>query len=69
MTVNPNPTEGVVWLGGAKVQGVEVMDATGRTLRRAAASNRVDISDLPAGVYMLRVTTKNGAAVRKVVKK
>lgn len=69
VTVNPNPTDGVVWLGGAKVQGVEVMDATGRTLRRVAATNRVDISDLPAGVYMLRVTTKNGAAVRKVVKK
>ncbi|MBP5190229.1 MAG: T9SS type A sorting domain-containing protein, partial [Bacteroidales bacterium] len=71
--VYPNPTDGDVIVEGRGVERIEVMDVTGRVLinRRCegAADCRIDISTFGQGAYLLRVTTVDGVAIRKVVKR
>jgi hypothetical protein len=53
---------------------VEIYDVMGR--RQKAESRRqnaegnieLDISNLPAGVYLVRIQTQNGVVMRKVIK-
>lgn len=69
LKVYPNPTHGIVNIDAEDVVKVEVMDLNGRVAAVYENSNRVDLSDLNAGTYMLRIQTTNGTAVRRVVKK
>ena len=65
----PNPTTGIVHIDAEEVLMVEVVDMSGRKVRSFAHTGTVDMSDLPVGSYMMRISTSQGIAVRKVVKK
>ena len=65
----PNPTKGIVEIMGVTVDRVEVMDLTGRVATVVNGTNKVDISNMNRGVYMVHIITPDGVAVRKVVKK
>ena len=69
LTVYPNPTTGVVTLSADNVTRVEVYDNRGRRLYAVDNSATVDLTSLPTGVYMLRITTPQGSAVRRVMKR
>lgn len=71
---HPNPTAGPVAFGvdGARVISVEVVDALGRratgvATRAGRERLAVDLSALPAGVYVVRIQTDAGLAMRPVV--
>jgi hypothetical protein len=68
-TVYPNPTTGELNLGGMEAQRVEVNSLTGQKVAVFENTSRIDISNLPSGVYILKVTLPQGEAVRKVVKR
>ena len=56
---------------GEPMELLEVYDTKGALLRRATpASDRatLDLSALPAGTYLLRVTTPQAVASRKLVR-
>jgi hypothetical protein len=70
----PNPNTGQFTLSGL-TQGmiVEVYDYTGRKISTINASDvtlQVNISDQPNGIYLVRITDKDGTflAQKKVVK-
>ena len=67
--VFPNPTYGIVNIDADNVVSVEVMDINGRVAATFENTNKVDLSNLTAGTYMLRIQTANGTSVKKVVKK
>ena len=67
-TVWPNPTTGTLTLG-TEAQRVEVNSLTGQKVAVFENTSRIDISNLPAGVYILKVTLPHGNAVRKIVKR
>ena len=67
--VFPNPTYGIVNIDADNVVSVEVMDINGRVAATFESTNKVDLSNLTAGTYMLRIQTANGTSVKKVVKK
>ena len=67
--VYPNPTMGKVAVSADNVTKVEVLDLVGRMVAVVEGSNTIDLSTLSNGVYTLRITTEDGIAVRKVVKK
>ena len=67
-TVWPNPTTGTLTLG-TEAQRVEVNSLTGQKVAVFENTSRIDISNLPAGVYILKVTLPQGNAVRKIVKR
>lgn len=70
-SVYPNPTTGLLTLetDGAALLAVEVLDVAGRIqLRSTSRQNQVDLSALPAGTYLVRLTTEFGVTTHRVVK-
>ena len=67
----PNPTDGIVRFPGIEGREVTVYDGFGRSvLRRKLAASELDLGDLPAGVYTLRVTDARQAVyTARVVKR
>jgi hypothetical protein len=74
LSVYPNPTSSVVNISNtlnAVVNTVEIADLNGRVVKTLNVNNteaQISISDLAAGVYMLKVSTDQGTATKKIVK-
>lgn len=67
--VFPNPAEGFVNVTAEGLQNVTLIDMMGRIVKEQTASQPatvVDLSNLPTGLYFLRVTTKMGVALQRV---
>jgi hypothetical protein len=58
--VYPNPTNGIVNIEGVKVAQVQVYNILGQPVRTFTNANEIHIKDLPNGVYLLRITDKEG---------
>lgn len=72
LTVSPNPASMWAEVSGTGLQQVTVLDAMGRRLATVAATAdrcRLDLSALPAGIYLLRIATAEGTALKKLVVK
>ncbi len=70
----PNPTYGMVRIKGAQpVNAIEVFNVLGaKVLEQSYSSNRadLDISNLPSGIYMFRISNTDGSSVvKKVIKR
>lgn len=69
LVVSPNPTSGWVWISGVEVAKVLVYSMEGRLLYAVERPQGVDLSALPAGVYLLEVHPDTGCVERvKVVR-
>jgi len=64
----PNPTVGEVYFS-KEVSEVAVYDASGRLVVKQARTKYVDLSQLPAGTYLLRLGLPEGEVSCRVVKK
>ena len=69
IAVYPNPTSGQITISAENVVRVEVYDYSGRLVADYPATNRIDLSRLPAGDYVLRISVPQGSTVRKVIKR
>ena len=69
LSVYPNPVVNYVQVKGVEVKHLEVLDLAGRRLLSVADADRIDVSSLSNGVYMLRIDAAEGMALRKIVKK
>ncbi|MBK9593678.1 MAG: T9SS type A sorting domain-containing protein [Crocinitomicaceae bacterium] len=68
-TLYPNPTSGICNIQiSEKIERVEFVDLNGRVLI-TTTSNTADLSDLPTGIYFVKVYTENGVTTKKIVKK
>ncbi len=70
----PNPTTGIFNVELMDVAGnvqVDVFDAAGKRVANEMATNprsiQLDITENPVGIYMIKVTTDEGTAIRKVI--
>jgi len=69
LTIYPNPTNGMVNIEGANVAQVQVYNLLGQKLRTFSNTNRINVGDLPKGVYLLRITDKEGKMyMEKIIK-
>ena len=59
--VYPNPTTGAVTILGEDIAEVQVYNMLGQTVATFGRSNTLELSDLPKGIYLLRLTSENGA--------
>lgn len=67
--VYPNPAEGIVNVTAEGLQDITVIDMMGRVVSQTSASQSamtVDLSNIPSGLYFLRVTTENGVALKRL---
>ena len=69
INVYPNPTDGKLHIEAEGINSVEVYDLYGRTVQTAIRDNIVDLTPMPNGIYILRVTHSNGVSIRQVIKK
>ncbi len=65
--VFPNPTTGWITIDADDVLMVESFDPTGRKVASCENTNRIDLSGLPKGDYLLRIQMKRGMSVMRVV--
>lgn len=64
--VYPNPATKEVNISGFEVKEVMLMDVTGRMLNVSGIEgNRIDVSNVPSGVYFLQLTNKSGQLITK----
>lgn len=74
LSVYPNPANNIVNISStinATIGNVDMTDLNGRVIKSVkvnATEGQISVSDLAAGVYMMRITTDQGSAVKKVVK-
>ncbi|MCL2041238.1 MAG: T9SS type A sorting domain-containing protein [Bacteroidales bacterium] len=78
IAVYPNPTSGLLTICDMRcaICDIAIFDVIGRAVvvAQSQIANRtshiaLDLSNLPAGVYFIRITTENGIVTKKVVKK
>ena len=73
-SVFPNPVNNVINFSNtenAVVSTVEMSDMNGRIIKSAkvnATEGQISVSDLATGMYMMKITTDQGVAVKKIVK-
>ena len=69
VNVFPNPATDNVTIMADGVRYVDVIDMNGTTVMKVNDAKNINIENLSSGVYVFRVVTDNGVAMRKVVKK
>ena len=68
VNVYPNPVTDVLNIQADNVQKVELMDMSGRRILTTDKA-QIDVRQLPAGAYFVRVITSRNTTIKRVVKK
>ena len=66
----PNPVNGQLTIEADEtIEAIALIDVTGKTVRAfSGANNRIDVSTLESGVYLLQVQTAKGIATKRLIK-
>lgn len=64
--VYPNPTSDYINISSDQVKEITVLDFTGKILFKSA-SKKVNLFNLPSGVYVLKATLNNGKSISKKI--
>lgn len=67
--IYPNPTYGIVTIEAEKVLTIDVYDMMGRIVLCNNDRNSIDLTDLPSGIYSLRIMLPNESYIKRIVKK
>jgi hypothetical protein len=76
LTIQPNPISDILTLKtDVTIEKCEIFDAMGRIVQKVGEvatsptlENQINVSNLPKGIYFIKVYNKDGFAVRKFVK-
>ena len=60
ISLYPNPASGVTHIEGVEAAEVQAYNALGQLVKTVRGSNEVDVSGLPEGLYLLRITDGHG---------
>ena len=64
----PNPTTGIVQISPVLEGNYQIVNDMGRTISKGAIKEYYDLSDQPAGIYILMLQTGNNTQFIKVIK-
>lgn len=70
ISVYPNPAHDKLFITEKNyaVNSIEIFDLNGRNIKSAAKDSSIDISNLPNGIYFIRIKTDKGEINEKIVK-
>ncbi|MGJ8591149.1 MAG: T9SS type A sorting domain-containing protein [Aquaticitalea sp.] len=72
LSIYPNPTNGVINVvlsNGGIVQNMNVYNVAGQKLMEVSNTNKIDISNLSSGIYLLKMKdTKNNSITKQIIK-
>jgi hypothetical protein len=69
--IKPNPTNGIFTVSGTGKFAVEITDLTGRIImtgRMVENQGNFDISSMPSGIYIIRLSNERGSSTYKAIK-
>jgi len=69
ISLYPNPTDGKLYIEAEGINNVEVYNIYGHCMMVSRQGGSIDLTPMPSGMYMLRVTHSKGVSVRQVIKK
>lgn len=71
ISMYPNPTSGMIFINSEKLLSkIEIFGLSGQILKQTKNSKSIDISSLPSGVYVIKVTANDGSIkTSKVIRK
>ena len=70
INVYPNPASGILFVNAPLTVNLMITDVTGKVLQHAEKAKSLQIANLAAGIYFLRITDQDGAILKteKVIK-
>ncbi|WP_157859455.1 T9SS type A sorting domain-containing protein [Chryseobacterium angstadtii] len=70
VVVSPNPASDFININTPyKIKSIEINDSSGKKASAKLDNNRVNVSNLPAGLYWINIKTEEGNFSEKLVKK
>lgn len=70
INIYPNPTSDILYVkSGSKINGVEVFDMSGKKINVLLSNDQINVKDLPSGLYIINIETKEGKTTKKFIKK
>lgn len=69
LSIFPNPTSGVVKITGTAIDKIEVHSISGAMVLNNFNENKIDLSDLKNGIYLLKITSNDKLVIKKIIKK
>lgn len=67
LLVYPNPANSSVFIGSNDVKRIEIYNMTGKMIETENNTNRMDVSNLPNGLYVFRLTTTIGTTNKTLI--
>jgi hypothetical protein len=65
--VFPNPAKELLHINASEESTVILMNLQGQTVLTANNTNTINVASLPAGIYMLRISSDSGVSVERVM--
>ena len=68
VSILPNPTSGILNITAVEKADYRLFNIKGQVLKKGVLENKIDISSLSKGIYLLNINTDKGSFTKKVVK-
>jgi hypothetical protein len=65
--VYPNPTKGLLNIGNADLNKIEVYDISGKKLAEFEPVTQIDLSSLSKGIYLIKLLSDEGVLIDKII--
>lgn len=62
----PNPANDILQIAGAASSTFLLITLTGQFISQGCNTNTINVASLPAGIYLMRITTERGVSVERV---
>ena len=65
--IYPNPTSTIIFIEGEDIKNILLYNPEGKEINRYKNTDKIDISQLPAGSYIVKVITSSGVLSKKII--
>lgn len=65
--IDPNPTSGLLNIRNENLTKIQLFAATGKSIREFQPQPQIDLSELPKGVYLIQLHTRDGVLTDKII--